>query len=199
MTAWLETRRVFVIVFALGLFAMAARNSVDPDLWWHLRTGQLILQDHHVLHADPFSFTRHGHAWTNHEWLADIFIFSIYRYTRWAGLIVTFAVITTAALLLVFLRCPGKPYLAALFTAWGAIASVPSWGVRPQMLSFLLASLFLFLLDRSRQRPGLIWWTLPLMTLWVNLHAGYALGVGLMATFLVGGAADVAFRFEEWK
>lgn len=199
MNAWLETRRAFVIIFALGLFAMAARNAVDPDLWWHLRTGQVILQDHHVLRADPFSFTRHGHTWLNHEWLADVFIFSVYRYTGWAGLILSFAVITTAALLLVFQRCSGKPYLAALFTAWGAIASVPSWGVRPQMLSFLLASLLLLLLDKARTRPILVWWAVPIIALWVNLHAGYALGLGLMAIFLVGGIADVAFGFEEWK
>jgi len=33
------------------------------------------------------------------------------------------------------------------------------------------------------------------MLLWVNLHAGYALGIALMGLFLVGDALDVAFGF----
>ena len=50
------------------------------------------------------------------------------------------------------------------------------------------ASVLLLILERSYQRPRLLWWTPPLMVLWVNLHAGYALGIALMALFLVGDA-----------
>src|SRR4029077_14264779 len=32
-----------------------------------------------------------------------------------------------------------------------------------------------------------LWWTLPLTLLWVNLHAGFALGLALSALFLAGG------------
>jgi len=38
----------------LGLFALAARNVIDPDLWWHLRTGEFIAQHRSVPHTDPF-------------------------------------------------------------------------------------------------------------------------------------------------
>jgi hypothetical protein len=36
------------------------------------------------------------------------------------------------------------------------------------------------------------------MLLWVNLHAEYALGLALLALFLVGGLLDVAFGAEPW-
>jgi hypothetical protein len=58
MNRWLDTRRVLIAMVGLGLFALAARGVTDPDLWWHLRTGQLILGNHAVFHADPYSFTR---------------------------------------------------------------------------------------------------------------------------------------------
>jgi hypothetical protein len=189
---FLQTRRVFVAILALGLFTMAARNVTDPDVWWHLRTGQLIVQTHAAFHTDPYSFTRFGQPWVDHEWLSQILIFGLYQLAGWGGLIVGFGTVTAAAFLVVFLRCPGRPYVAGFITLWGAFASAPSWGVRPQMLTLLLASVLLLILERSYERPILLGWTPALVLLWVNLHAGYALGIAIMALFLVGDGLDAA-------
>jgi len=193
----LQTRRLFVIILAMGLFAMAARGITDPDLWWHLRTGQLIVQNHQVFHTDPYSFTRSGQPWVDHEWLSQVLIFGLYRLAGWGGLIVGFGAVVAAAFLVVFLRCPGRPYVAGAVTLLGAFASAPSWGARPQMLTLLLASVLLLILECSYRHPKLLWWTPALMLLWVNLHAGYALGIALMALFLVGQALDVALGFAD--
>ena len=198
MSRFLQTRIVFVFILALGLFAMAARPVTDPDVWWHLKTGELILQTHHIFHTDPYSFTRAGQLWINHEWLSEVFMYGVYQLTSYAGLIILFAAITAAAFFLAYLRCSGPTYLAALFTVWGAAASASTWGVRPQILSLLLTSVFLLVLDRSFLRPKLLWWLPPLTLLWVNLHAGYAIGVGLIALFLLGTLLDAFFGFEKW-
>ncbi|MBZ5598044.1 MAG: hypothetical protein LAN83_06955 [Acidobacteriia bacterium] len=198
VTAWLETRRVFVLVLALGLFAMAARGMTDPDAWWHLRTGQLITASHSVPHTDPYSYTRSGQPWVAHEWLSDVLIYNLYCVSGWGGLIVVFGVITAATLLLLFGRCAGRPYVAGAITVWAAFASLPFWGVRPLMLSLLLASIFLVILEHSDVHPNWLWWTPPLTMLWVNLHAEYALGIALLGLFLVGGTLDVAFGVETW-
>lgn len=194
----LKTRRVFVVIFALGLLVMAARAVNDPDFWWHLRTGQLVLQNHGVFHTDPYSFTRLGHPWVNHEWLAEVLIYVLYRAAGWAGLSVVFGTVTAATLFLVFLRSAGQPYVAAIVTLWGAFISAPTWGIRPHTLSLLLASIFLLLLETSSSRPRLMWWTVPLTLLWANLHAEYALGIGLLILFFVGTTLDAAFGFETW-
>ena len=192
MTRLLQTRRVCVAILALGLFTMAVRPLTDPDVWWHLRTGQLTLQNHSVFHTDPYSFTRFGQPWINHEWLSDVLLFGIYRLAGFGGLIVAFAAVVAAALFLVFLRSPGRPYIAAIMTLWGALASASTWGVRPQMFSLLLASVFLLLLDASERRPRLLWWTAPLMLLWVNLHAGFPIGLAFIALFLIGEGLETA-------
>ena len=176
---------------------MAARAVNDPDLWWHLRTGQLIVQNHSVFHRDPYSFTRFGQPWMNHEWLSEVLIYGLYSTAGWAGLSVVFGAITAAAFVLVFLRCPGRPYIAAIITLWGAFASAPTWGVRPQTLSLLLASIFLLILEKASEHPRFLWWIVPLTVLWVNLHAEYALGIALLMLFLAGSALDVAFGFED--
>ncbi len=192
-----QTRRTFVFILALGLFIMAARSVTDPDVWWHLRTGQLTIQNHRVFHADPYSFTRFDQPWVDHEWLSQVFIFALYRVAGWGGLIAGFAAIIAAAFLLVFQRSAGQPYIAGAIAVWGAVASIPCWGVRPQMLTLLLASIFLLLLDRSYERPKLLWWLPLLMLLWVNLHAGFAVGIAFLLLFLTGDGLDVAFGYKE--
>jgi hypothetical protein len=196
MMSLLQTRRAFVAILALGLFTMAARSISDPDVWWHLRTGQLIIQNHSLFHTDPYSFTRFGQPWINHEWLSEVLLFALYRVAGFGGLIVAFGVVIAATFLLVFARSTGRPYLAALMTLWGAVASAPSWGVRPQMFSLLLASIFLVLLEASEFRPRLLWWTAPLMLLWANLHAGYPIGLAFIALFLLGEAVEAAISRE---
>jgi hypothetical protein len=187
------TRRAFGMVLALGFFVMAARGISDPDFWWHLRTGELIIQTHSVLRTDPFSFTRFGRRWVNHEWLSDVLIFAVYRAAGFGGLIVSFAAVTAATFLLIYRRCEGRPYFAAFLTLWGAQAAILSWGVRPQMFTLLLATVFLLIIDRSDERPAILWWTVPLSLLWVNLHAGYAVGIGLLALALIGAFLEAAF------
>jgi hypothetical protein len=194
----LETRRIFVAVLVIGLVALAARGVSDPDVWWHLRTGQLIVESHQIPHLDAYSFTRAGQPWIDHEWLSQVAMYAMYRLAGWGGLIVAFAAIVAISLWTVYLRCPGRPYTAGTFAIWGATASAPSWGVRPQMFSLLLANVFLLILERSDKHPRLLLWTVPLTVLWVNLHAGYLVGIGLMILFLAGYVLEVASS-QNWR
>ena len=198
MRSLLKTRYIFVIVLGLGLFTMAARSVTDPDVWWHLRTGELILHSHQIPHADPYSFTKYGQSWVDHEWLSQLLLYVTYSLAGWGGLIIEFAAIIAAAFGMVFLRSPGRPYVAGAITAWAALATIPNWGVRPQMLSLLLTSLFLLILDQSYGRPKLLWYLPPLMLLWVNLHAGYAIGIAFLALYMAGSALDLAFGSHDW-
>ena len=49
-------RRAFVILSLAQLFSMGVRATLDPDMWWHLRTGEAIWNDGIPRH-DIFSFT----------------------------------------------------------------------------------------------------------------------------------------------
>jgi hypothetical protein len=189
---WLTTRRVFVAVVFLGILAMAARSVGDPDVWWHLKTGELIAQTRAVPRTDPFSFTRSGHPWVAHEWLSELIIYGIFRISGWGGLIVVFAAMVSAAFFLVHLRSAPDPYSSGVIVLWGAWATAPIWGVRPQIVSLLMTSLWLLILERSEQNPRVLWWTLPLTVLWVNLHAGFALGLALILFFLAGESLEQA-------
>lgn len=199
----LTTRRTFLIVMFIGLFAMAARNVVDPDVWWHLKTGEIIYSHHAVPHTDPFSYTRAGQRWVAHEWLSESFLYGVYRLGGAGGLIAIFAAIITAAFVLLYLRCGPAPYIAGLATLCGAWATVPVWGVRPQVLSLLLTSLWLLIIERSEHNPRFLFWTIPVTLLWVNLHAGFCLGLAISALYLIGWmiepVLDKACPRPPWK
>jgi len=188
-------RQIYFIVLFLGLLIMTLRPISDPDFWWHLRTGELIVQTHTIPHVDPFSFSKAGERWITHEWLSEVLIFSLFRLGGYGLVILTFSLIITGAYFLVYIRCISqiRPYVAGFVLLLGAISTAPTWGVRPQMISLFLFSLFLLLLERYRQNGKVrVLFPLPLiMLIWVNLHAGYLLGIVLVGIYIVGGFIEM--------
>jgi len=194
-----DKRLLFAAILFLGLLAVTARSATDPDLWWHLRTGQWIVETGHVPHSDPFSFTHAGYPWISHEWLSEVVFYELWEHAGPPALIVYSAMITTAGFLLLYLRCPGKRHWAAAATALGALAAAPSWGVRPQMFTFTLASLLLWLLEAGEARPRLLFWIPPLFLLWLNLHAGFALALALLLAYGAGLIMETALGNTPWQ
>ena len=194
-------RAVFGGILLFGLLAMTARNAVDPDLWWHLRTGQWIAENGRIPHSDHFSFTRAGQPWISHEWLSELVFYELWKHGGAAALIALSAIVTTAGFMLLYLRClpqGGPGHWAAAATAFGAVAAAPSWGARPQMFTFALASLLLWLLEAGEHRPRLLFWIPPLFLLWLNLHAGFALGPALILAYAVGLLLETAVGSTAW-
>ncbi len=191
-------RLLFGAILFCGLLAMTARSATDPDLWWHLRTGQWIVETGHVPHTDPFSFTRGGSPWVSHEWLSEILLYELWIHFGPGGVIVFSSIVTSAGFLLLYSRCPGKPHWAAALTVLGAVASAPSWGARPQMFTFAFASLLLWLLERAEDRPRLLLFIPPLFLLWLNLHAGFALGPALMFVYALGLVCESVAGTTPW-
>ncbi len=164
---------------------MALRPIADADFWWHLRAGQWMVEQRVILQEDVFSFTKAGQEWITHEWLAEVLIYALYRLGGFGLLILVFALLIAATFALLYLRSAGKPYLAGFGVVLGFLAAAPVLGVRPQMFTFFLSSLYWYLLENYRER-GAVGWLIPLpllMVLWVNLHGGYAMGLFLLAVF----------------
>ena len=185
-------------ILFLGLLAMTARHAVDPDLWWHLRTGQWILDTGHIPRVDPFSFTRGGGPWISHEWLSEVIFYSLWTLGGFPALIVFSSIVTSFGFLLLYARCAVRPPWAAVATVLGAIAAAPCWGTRPQMFTFVLASLLLWLVQLSETRPRFLIWIPFLFILWLNLHAGFALGPALLLVYVAGVVAEVAVGTTAW-
>lgn len=188
-------RRVFLLLLLVQLFNIALRPTLDPDMWWHLRTGELIWQSG-IPRQDPFSFTVPAHEWITHEWLSQVFMWTIYRVGGLTGLAIVFAALAALSFWLVYRCSDGPPYPAALLVILAALVAAPSLGVRPQAFTVLMTAVFVHVIERVRKRQlgaqAMLW--LPAVTLlWANLHGGYLFGIVLLIAYAAGdGLAALA-------
>ena len=68
------------------LLAAVTHTTADPDLWGHVRFGRDIVAAQAVPTTDSYAFTSEG-SWVNHEYLAEVIMFSSYAAAGSAGLI----------------------------------------------------------------------------------------------------------------
>jgi hypothetical protein len=177
----------------VAIFSLAAVPPLDPDLWWHLANGRLIVATATIPHADVYSFSASGQPWVMHEWLADLAMYGVYHLGGLPLLVAIFAlVVTTAAGCLYWLlrRTGLHPTLAAVMTLAGALAGSTAWGARPQLLNTLFAGLLLVGLHRYRDGRLSAWMLPPFIWLWANLHSGFVVGPIIAGLFLAGELFD---------
>src|SRR5215213_3476664 len=187
---------VYVFVFA---FLLASRPLSDGDFWWHLKTGEYIVRNFSIPRIDFYSFTVPGKPWVAHEWLSEVIFYLVYSRAGFNTLIFIFTVLTVLAFWIVFRRINAHPFVkgfAVLLSVWSIL---PTMGVRPRTFTLLFAAIYLALLHRFvRERATrAIWWLVPLMIVWVNLHAGYLLGLVLIGAVIAGIVLDAWFAGEK--
>lgn len=146
-----------------------------------------MLETGHILQTDLFSHTRYGSPWVNHSWLSQVILYWLFNHLSYAGLGLWMGAVVTAAFGFVHRQMEGGPFTRAFILVLAAATSAVIWSARPQLLSFLLTAAVAYLLHLFKWKRVNRLWLLPLLfVLWVNLHAGYALGFMLLAAF-VGG------------
>ena len=172
-------------------FAVVRSFSVDPDLWWHIRTGELILSTHRWATTDPYSYTSAGAPWMSCEWLGDVFFAVVYGLGGLRGLEVLLAVLASAVILALYafatLRS-GNCKAAFLVSAVLLALANASFNLRPQMLGYLFLILTLIALELFRQGKQRAVWLLPVLFLfWVNTHGSWIIGLGTFALYFFAG------------
>ena len=61
----------FPVMLACGLAVITtltvSTRFNDPDLWFHLKLGQVVWNTHSIPSTDIFSFTAQGHSWIDRK------------------------------------------------------------------------------------------------------------------------------------
>ena len=148
--------------------------AFDADLWWHLRTGNWILQHHAIPVHDVFSWSTMGKPWVAYSWLFDVLLAQIYRFAGLHG-ILTFSTLMMLACIagLVMLLMLYTTLLRAIAIAAVAfVALIPLESPRPWLFTilFFIAELYFLLQARERSNPRWLLPILPLFVLWANIH-----------------------------
>ena len=178
---------VAATLVVLAVLTARSRFS-DPDLWWHLKTGEIVWRTHSVPRTDLFSYTTNGHAWIAHEWLSQLTIYGAWRYGGYAGLMLWLCVF--GSLLFIAAYTLSSLYSGNLKVA--LLGALVTWlfatvglAIRPQMLGYLLLVCELLVVHLGRSRNDR-WFLLlpPLFAVWVNCHGSFFLGLIVLAIFL---------------
>src|SRR5580658_8328933 len=173
---------VGVAVYTL-LMAMGSRLLGDPDTYWHIAIGRLILDTRAVPHSDPFSTSMHGAHWVAFEWLSEVAYASAYRLGGFFAVAALTAAAAAAAFaqLTRYLLQRWQPVPTTIAVLAALVLTAPHIVARPHVLALPLLVTWIAVLIRSVDdaRPP-SWWLLPLMTLWANLHGSFIFGLAMI-------------------
>lgn len=176
------------LLVMLAVLTVRDRFS-DPDMWWHLKNGQVIATTHHIPQTDIYSYSTNHHFYIPHEWLSQLFIYAAYALHGYTGLMLWEAGLTAAILLTGFWLCSlysGNRKLGLLGAVLIWFFGTIGFAVRPQMIGYLLLLFELIVLHLGRNRSSR-WFLflLPLFATWVNCHASFVFGLAVAAAYLV--------------
>jgi len=191
---------VFLLVALSALFIVTNPSPEvgDPDIWLHLRTGQLILAKHAVPVVDTLSSRAAGHEWIAYSWLFDVLVYEIYSAWGYNGLLILAlaGALASTAWLIVFLAQYTKLPRAMIVAFLAALATVPLRTPRPWMFTVLFFTIEMSLLwmARERNRPAWLLPIVPLFAIWANLHIQFVYGIGLLGLFALDSSLPDAAR-----
>lgn len=176
---------------ACFFLSLNAYNLVDPDLWHELALIRESLRVGHLLRHDVFSYTSTVDPSIHHEWGAGLIAYAL---SHWFGgnslLILKYLIAFLVGAL--SLRCARS--MGASVQVWVVLCPIAillsRYGflsvIRAQAYTFLFAAgcFWLFQKDRRGNRSWMIAW-LCVFPLWVNVHGGFVVGIGLLALYAI--------------
>ncbi|MGA9529952.1 MAG: hypothetical protein WBS24_17700 [Terriglobales bacterium] len=189
---------IFIFLFwSLLAGTLSNRPLADPDIGWHIRTGEQILITHTLPRIDPYSSTMLGQPWFAWEWLYDLALGVLYHFCGLNGVVWLCAVLvaSTFTILLSQLLKRGTGLLLAIFLMLLAEAAATiHLFARPHIASWLLVLLWFVALERrdlGLTSPRWPLWFFPASTLlWVNLHGEWVLGFALLAIYIFSAIVE---------
>lgn len=189
---------VLAMLFAApALMCIHAASASDPDIWWHLRTGEWMLQHHAVPRVDPFSWSMAGKPWQAYSWLFELIVVKLFQRFGLVGTLgysAGMVLAITVALRHLVKRLQSDFSIIILLTFATCFSLGHLFTPRPWLFTILLFILELDVLMQAR-RTGrlreLVW--LPLIfALWANVHIEFIDGL------LVLGLAFVESVVARW-
>ncbi len=182
----LPARYLLAILFISTFFFFVLRGTIaqDPDFGWHVRIGELIATTGKIPTTDPFSYTMPSYHFVDHEWLTDILLAKIYSWIGVFPITVGFAFLGICALFIASRGADKRWIPVPLFLAAGTLFEF--MGIRPQIISWVLLALLMFLLWQKTIWKRWRFFVPLLFLLWANIHGGFAIGIVVLSITILG-------------
>jgi len=178
-----------IIVSSFLLFLIADPLISCFDIWWHMKTGELIFNGQFPK-TDIYSFTAFGKPWILHECGSELIFYLAHRIMGIPGLILLKSFVCALSFGITFRVMLAKQVnilVSFLFTLIIILGTASSWTVRPHLFTDLFLVLVFFIYTRFRhcQETRILRWLPALFCLWINLHGGFVIGFVFLAVCIV--------------
>jgi hypothetical protein len=179
LLAWLGLTCLFA---ALPLFFIKHAMLADPDIWWHMRAGEWIVQNHKIPHVDPFSASTLGRAWVDYSWIFDVASYWVVAHFDLVSIIwfeMLMRLTVTAVIFSMLRTLTNGFWKPAGVTALVMLAMAAALPPRPGTFSVLFFVLELHVLVSAERKsnPRLLWGLPALFVLWANIHIEFVTGL----------------------
>ncbi|QQS60419.1 hypothetical protein IPN41_00320 [Candidatus Falkowbacteria bacterium] len=176
-------------LFYIFIFSLLIFNSfsyLDPDFGWHLRFGEIIWQTKSLPHDQIFLWTLEGKTWVDHEWLANLLMYSIWSVGGYILVSIIFALLPLLTIFIInkflftnFFKTIETRVATAVFETIAVVAMLPHLGVRIQEVTLFAVSILIIILSQlhTNREKLLPWWLPVFFYLWACLHAGFFIGL----------------------
>ena len=166
------------------MFIPGNKLLLDPDIYWHTATGRSLWETWSFPQVPEFSHTFRGHPWIARDWLSDLTFYGAYGLMGWRGPTMLTGGAIAFAFALLFLMLARTMRLTVAIGAAALMLALSRTGLnaRTQILADPLIVLWVAGMVRAvdtKTSPN--WLLLPVMTLWANVHGGFAVGLALAA------------------
>lgn len=189
---------ILTICFSLSLVVLF---FLDTDYFWHIKAGEYMFKKGIIKH-DVFSWYVNSKYWMSHEWLFEIFIYSL-KLLFGKIHVYVYSFISITFLLFILLFTNKRNYLKNIpFTfLWYLLffcLIIPYIQARPHLLSFSFLSITIYVLfDLLKNENSKKIYFLPILSIiWSNYHGGSSNLIYILCfIFLIGGC----FKFDKSK
>jgi hypothetical protein len=173
--------QLLVVGAFVVILCVIIRRGGDPDIFWHLVTGQWMVDHHQVVSKDLFTFTVSGARWIDPEYTTEIIAYLVYKVGGLTLVSIAFGALTFVGFLLIWTRVKlerANLVIASIVIGVAGLGGAEVWGPRPQMITFTFTCLEVLWLDRYLRGKSRAIYFLPLvMIAWANLHGGFLFGL----------------------
>ena len=178
-------------VLFLGIVLACGLTPMQTDTWWQLRAGRDMWATGHVMLTDVYSHTAYGSPWPNHEWLAEVIFYGVYRLGGLALVTLFAACLIAGGWAFTWRLTRGAAPDKLLWIGFALVSSAGWWEPRPHAFSLLFIPALGFLLVRERY-----WWLPAMFLVWANVHGGVLLGLVLLGA---GLTAQSLLDLRRWR
>jgi hypothetical protein len=189
-----------VALFTIPTLKLTGRIA-DPDIWWHLRTGQWVIEHAAVPTHDPFSSHGQSQPWIAYSWLFAVLVYGCHAALGLRGIVLVTVVLAYLVSLLLYHVIAQRIrsfWPAAALTALALLSLTVLFSPRPWLFSMLFSILTLEAILRVQEgRDTWRLWLLPVAyVLWANIHIQFIYGLLLLGLAWVAPLLTV--RGGEW-